>query len=335
MSFTFKKATKSSAKLRAALFGPSGAGKTFTALRIAAGLGGAIAVIDTERGSASKYADRFGFDVLDLEHAAIPSYEGAIEAAARAGYPVLVVDSLSHGWQELLQEVDRLAAAKYRGNTWSAWSEGTPKQRALVDAILSYPGHVIATMRSKTEWSVEANGKGKQAPVRVGLAPEQGKGIEYEFDLLLELSPDHVGHVIKDRTGKFQDALLDKPGEDFGRALAAWLSGPQQGETRESAETEAGAAKRSGKMHIEDEAPESPSPQMAPGEKSGPEAPIDEEMQAQVERLVTRAAKVGAWGQAEEYCRSRFNGPQLAYALAELGHAKEEARSKKTQRQAA
>ena len=246
MSFTFKKATKSSAKLRAALFGPSGAGKTFTALRIAAGLGGAIAVIDTERGSASKYADRFGFDVLDLEHAAIPSYEGAIEAAARAGYPVLVVDSLSHGWQELLQEVDRLAAAKYRGNTWSAWSEGTPKQRALVDAILSYPGHVIATMRSKTEWSVEANGKGKQAPVRVGLAPEQGKGIEYEFDLLLELSPDHVGHVIKDRTGKFQDALLDKPGEDFGRALAAWLSGPQQGETTESAETEAGAAERSG-----------------------------------------------------------------------------------------
>jgi hypothetical protein len=116
MTLTFKRATKSSARLRAALFGPSGAGKTFTALRIAAGLGGAIAVIDTERGSASKYADRFGFDVLDLEHAAVASYEGAIAAAARARYPVLVVDSLSHGWQELLQEVDRLAAAKYRGN---------------------------------------------------------------------------------------------------------------------------------------------------------------------------------------------------------------------------
>ncbi len=76
MSFTFTKATKSSAKLRAALFGPSGAGKTLTALRIAAGLGGAIAVIDTERGSASKYADRFSFDVLDLERAAIPRLSG-------------------------------------------------------------------------------------------------------------------------------------------------------------------------------------------------------------------------------------------------------------------
>ena len=187
-------------------------------------------VIDTERGSASKYADRFSFDVLDLEHADIPSYQGAIEAAAQAGYPVLIIDSLSHGWQELLQEIDRLAAAKYRGNTWSAWSEGTPKQRALVNAILTYPGHVIATMRSKTEWSIEADGKGRQKPVRVGLAPEQGKGIEYEFDLLLELSPDHIGRVIKDRTGKFQDELLDKPGEEFGQALAAWLSGPQPSE---------------------------------------------------------------------------------------------------------
>jgi superfamily II DNA or RNA helicase len=97
MSFTFKKATKSTTKLRAALFGPSGAGKTFTALRIAAGLGGPVAVIDTERGSASKCADRFAFDVLDLEHAGIPSYQGAIEAAAQGGYPVLVIDSLSHG----------------------------------------------------------------------------------------------------------------------------------------------------------------------------------------------------------------------------------------------
>jgi hypothetical protein len=335
MTFTFKRATKSSARLRAALFGPSGAGKTFTALRIAAGLGGAIALIDTERGSASKYADRFGFDVLDLEHAAVASYEGAIAAAARARYPVLVVDSLSHGWQELLQEVDRLAAAKYRGNTWSAWSEGTPKQRALVDAILGYPGHVIATMRSKTEWSVEANGKGKQTPVRIGLAPEQGKGIEYELDLLLELSPDHVGHVIKDRTGKFQDALLEKPGEEFGRALAAWLSGPRQGETTQSTDIGADAMEKSGQASGKDAAPQSPSPQTVPGEESGPQAPIDEEVQAQVERLIACAAKVGAWGQAEEYCRARFKGPQLAYALDELGIAKDEAGRKKTERQAA
>jgi hypothetical protein len=222
----FKKATKAAAKLRAAIFGPSGAGKTFTSLRVATGLadGQQIAVIDTERGSASKYADRFAFDVLELADQTIDGYVEAIRQAAQAGYPVLVIDSLSHGWQTLLEEVEKLAKAKYRGNTWSAWSEGTPLQRRLVQAILGYPGHVIATMRSKTEWTTVDDGRGKKSPQRVGLAPEQGKGVEYEFDLLVEISTEHIANVIKDRTGRFQDKLLDKPGEDFGRDLAAWLA---------------------------------------------------------------------------------------------------------------
>ena len=221
----FKKATKAQANLHAAIHGPSGAGKTFTSLRVGTGLAGGkpIAVIDTERGSASKYADRFSFDVLELEDQTIDGYVAAIGEAAKAGYAVLIIDSLSHGWQTLLEEVEKLAKAKYRGNTWSAWSEGTPHQRRLVQAILNYPGHVIATMRSKTEWTTVDN-NGKKTPQRVGLAPEQGKGIEYEFDLLLEISTEHIGHVIKDRTGKFQDKLIDKPGEDFGQQLAAWLS---------------------------------------------------------------------------------------------------------------
>lgn len=221
----FKKATKAAANLHAAIFGPSGAGKTFTSLRVATGLAGGspIAVIDTERGSASKYADRFSFDVLELEDQTIDGYVAAISEAAKAGYKVLVIDSLSHGWQTLLEEVEKLAKAKYRGNTWSAWSEGTPHQRRLVQAILNYPGHVIATMRSKTEWTTVDN-NGKKTPQRVGLAPEQGKGVEYEFDLLVEISTEHIANVIKDRTGKFQDKLIDRPGEDFGQQLAAWLS---------------------------------------------------------------------------------------------------------------
>ena len=232
----FKKATKKQAKLRAALFGPSGAGKTFTGLRIATGLGGKIAVIDTERKSASKYADMteedartrgllkpFEFDTCELDDKSIDGYCEAIQAASR-DYDILVIDSLSHGWQQLLERVEKLAQAKYKGNTWSAWSEGTPEQRQLVDAILDFPGHVIATMRSKTEWTTVQQSNGKSAPIRVGLAPEQGKGIEYEFDLLLELSVDHVCNVLKDRTGKFQDKLIDKPGEDFGKSLAEWLN---------------------------------------------------------------------------------------------------------------
>ena len=220
----FKKATKEESKLRCAVFGPSGAGKTYTCLRIAKGMGGNIACIDTERGSASKYANRFEFDVCELEDRTIDGYEKAIKEAGEAGYAILIIDSMSHAWQELLGEIERIAKAKYRGNTWSAWSEGTPKQRQLVDAILDYPGHVLATMRSKTEWSIESGNNGKTKPVRVGMAPEQGKGIEYEFDLLLELSVDHIGNVLKDRTGEFQDKLIDCPGEEFGEQLVTWLA---------------------------------------------------------------------------------------------------------------
>lgn len=220
----FTRATKQQALLRCALFGPSGAGKTFTALRIATGMGGPIALIDTERCSASKYGDRFEFDTCDLSDRRIDGYIGAITEAGSAGYRVLIIDSLSHAWQELLTEVDRLAKSKYQGNTWSAWSDGTPKQRKLVDALLRYPGHLIATMRTKTEWTTEQGSNSKSRPVRIGLAPEQGKGIEYEFDLLLELNTDHIATVIKDRTGKFQDEMMDRPGEEFGRGLIAWLN---------------------------------------------------------------------------------------------------------------
>lgn len=229
MDSIFAPATKESSKLRLAEFGPSGSGKTFTALRIATGIvaatGGSIALIDTERRSARKYSDRFQFDVCELDDRTIDGYCKVIEAAGRAKYGALIIDSMSHAWQELLTEVDRIAQTKFRGNTWSAWSEGTPKQRKFIDAILSCPCHIIATMRVDTEWTQEQDQKtGKTKPVKIGLKPQQGKGIEYEFDLLMELSPEHVGLIAKDRTGKFQDQTIEKPGEDFGKQLADWLA---------------------------------------------------------------------------------------------------------------
>jgi len=224
----FSKAVKSQAKLRAALFGPSGSGKTYSALEIAEGIisviGGKIALIDSERSTASKYADRFNFDQVDLVVKDIDEYVLYIREAAEAGYTVLIIDSLSHAWQMLLDSVEKLAQAKYKGNTWSAWSEGTPEQRKLVDAIVSFPGHIIVTMRSKTEWQTTTNDRGRTTPVRVGLAPEQGKGIEYEFDILVEISPDHIANIIKDRSGKFQDKIFEKPGKKFGQELIAWLN---------------------------------------------------------------------------------------------------------------
>lgn len=225
---SFQKAEKSKSKLRAAFFGPSGSGKTYSALSVATGIAEStkskIAVIDSERGSASKYADIFAFDVVNLEKKNIDEYIRFIHDAQAEGYGVLIIDSMSHAWQELLEDVDKLAKTKFKGNSWSAWSEGTPKQKKFIDALLSFDGHIIATMRSKTEWQTSDNENGKKAPTRVGLAPEQGKGIEYEFDLLVEISTEHIANVIKDRTGKFQDSMLEKPGIQFGKDLVAWLN---------------------------------------------------------------------------------------------------------------
>jgi hypothetical protein len=200
-----------------------------TALRMAKGiadrLDGRIAVIDTEARSASKYADRIPFEVEDLAKKTVDDYIAAMNTAQEAGYKVLVLDSLSHAWRELTDEVDRLAAKSASKNTFSPWAKVNPKQKRLVEAILNYPGHVIATMRSSTEWVVGENKNGKTAPEKIGLKPEQGKGIEYEFDLLVELNQQHQGMVAKDRTGKYQDEVIEKPGEDFGAALYDWLSG--------------------------------------------------------------------------------------------------------------
>jgi len=237
----FKKADKKASKLRCSIFGPSGSGKTYTSLRIANGFktatNGKIAFIDSERGSASKYADRFDFDVLELDRKTIADYLQGIKVASDNGYNILIIDSLSHAWQELIEDIDRLENVKYKGNTWRAWAEGTPKQRALVDAIINYHGHVIATIRSKTEWEVGEDKKVR----RVGLSPEQGKGIEYEFDMLLEITVDHYATVIKDRTGKYQDKIINMPDEKFGIELINWLNSgsaipqniPQQLQQRE------------------------------------------------------------------------------------------------------
>ena len=223
----FAKAERTQLYLRCALFGPSGSGKTMTGLRMAKGIaekmGVPFAVIDTEARSASKYADRIPFDVDNLDNKTVDHYIASMNDAAKAGYKVLFIDSLSHGWRELTEEVDRITLSSTSKNSVLSWAKVSPKQKRFINAILNYPGHVIVTMRSKTEWLIGEGKDGKTVPQKLGLAPEQGKGIEYEFDLLIEMDQNHFATITKDRTGKYQDAVIEKPGEDFGVALYEWL----------------------------------------------------------------------------------------------------------------
>lgn len=225
----FKKASKSQSRARIALMGPSGTGKTWSALKLArliAGPAGKIAVIDTERGSASLYAgDVADFDVCELPSFSPEQYIKAMSAAS--GYAVIVVDSLSHAWagkDGVLEIVDN-AAARSKGNKFAAWREGTPQQNALVDAILQSPAHVICTMRTKAEYVLEDE-NGKKVPRKIGMAPIQRDQIEYEFSLCADLDFDHKIMVTKTRCAALDRAVINPPGnvEKLAEVLKAWLT---------------------------------------------------------------------------------------------------------------
>ncbi|HHR5829718.1 TPA: ATP-binding protein [Providencia alcalifaciens] len=225
----FAKALRKKAKLRLALTGPSGSGKTYGALEIAKGLGGKTAVIDTEKGSASLYSDRFNFDVLELDPPFAPErFIEAIGAAQEAGYDNLIIDSITHEWSGsggCLELLDGLAKAKYRGNTWSAWSEITPRHNAFLDAILRSDLHIIATMRSKTETAQVDKGNGKKGVDKLGMKSEQRDGVEYEFTTVLDLNHEtHTAMASKDRTGLFSNAEVTQLSELTGKKLMDWLN---------------------------------------------------------------------------------------------------------------
>lgn len=229
----FQRATRAQKKLRLAIDGPSGSGKTYTALALArelAGENGRIAVIDTERASASLYANQVAeFDALDLTNHSPESYIEAIADAARAGYAVLVIDSFSHAWSGrggALEMVDNAAKRSSSGNSFTAWRDVTPWHNKLVDAVLSYPGHVIATMRSKTEYvlqEITKNGRTIKEPKKIGMAPIQRDGVEYEFDVVGSMDLDHNLVVGKTRCAVLDGAVVKKPGAEMAATLREWL----------------------------------------------------------------------------------------------------------------
>ncbi|MBW3636575.1 MAG: ATP-binding protein [Armatimonadetes bacterium] len=225
---TFQKATKKSARLRMALIGVAGAGKTYTALSIASHLGDKIAVLDTERGSASKYSDLFEFDVMEPETFSPKTYIDAIEAAESAGYDVIILDSLSHAWagkDGALELVDRASRRAQSGNNFGAWRDVTPLHNAMVDTIIGAKIHIIATMRAKTEYVQEKDPKtGKTSVRKVGMAPVQRDGLEYEFDVVADIDSENNLVVGKTRCPAIAGAVFNKAGKDIALRLKNWLT---------------------------------------------------------------------------------------------------------------
>ncbi|MCU4634899.1 ATP-binding protein [Acinetobacter sp. WU_MDCI_Abxa265] len=225
MNVFFQKAERKQAKLRLALSGPTGSGKTESALKLAAGIGGRIAVVDTEDSSASLYADRYDFFAANLTPPYTPEkFINAIKAAEQGGFDILIMDSITHEWSGTggcLEIVDTLTKGKFKGNSWGAWSEVTPRHRKFIDAILHSSIHIIVTLRSKMETQQVTDANGKKKVEKVGMKSEQRDGIEYEFTTVLDLNADHYAVATKDRTHIFSEPMVIT--EATGTSLKDWL----------------------------------------------------------------------------------------------------------------
>jgi len=227
--FAFRKAVKFDAKLRLALAGPGGSGKTYTLLKLAAELGGRVAVVDSEHGSASKYADQFEFDVLELDAFDPAIVPDLIVEVASAGYATLIFDGLSPFWNGKdgeLEQVDNIAARSKSGNSFAAWRQVTPKHNQMVDAMLSAPIHILVSMRVKTEWVVEKGENGKSTPRKIGMQPVMRDGIEYEFDVCGDMDQENNMIVSKSRCPKLSGKVCAKPGREVAMILRDWLASP-------------------------------------------------------------------------------------------------------------
>ena len=226
----FQKAQRIVKKARIGICGTAGSGKTLSALKIASGIGHRIALVDTENNSSVLYADRIDFDVLNIEPPfEIDKYIKAIHQAEAAGYDVLILDSISHAWAGeggLLDTQGKLADGGM--NSFTAWRKLTPQHNAFIEAMIRSKLHLIATMRSKMDYVVETNEKGKSVPKKVGLAPIQREGMDFEFDIVLDLDLNHNAQSTKDRSSLFDGRLVSKPDEKVGKQILEWLDRGQQ-----------------------------------------------------------------------------------------------------------
>jgi len=225
--FTFTKAVKRKEKLRMALDGPPGSGKTWTSLTLAqvlaADVDGRIAVIDSERGSARKYASDFDFDHLELPDNSPHTYIGAIRAADEAGYAAIIIDSLSHAWEGTLELKDNVTK-RQRGDSFGAWREVTPVHNELVDTMLRVRAHLIVTMRTKMAHEIETDERtGKNKVVKLGLKPIQRDGVEYELDVVGDLDDENTLTISKSRCSALAGAVIRRPDEHLAKTLLGWL----------------------------------------------------------------------------------------------------------------
>ncbi|NLR58161.1 AAA family ATPase [Chitinophaga polysaccharea] len=217
-----RQAQRCKAKIKMALTGPSGSGKTMSSLLIAYGLCGnwsKIAVIDTENNSADLYADLGPYQVLQLfPPFSTEQYISAIKACESYGLEVIIIDSITHEWEYILELHGNMA-----GNSYTNWHKVNPAHNSFVQTILQSSAHIISTIRSKQDYVLyEKNGK--MVPEKVGMKSITREGMDYEFTLVFDLDMKNQAHTSKDRTGLFMGKPPLKISSATGTQILEWCN---------------------------------------------------------------------------------------------------------------
>jgi hypothetical protein len=218
-----RKATRKKAKIRAGMSGPSGFGKTYSALLLAKGLVSEwdkIAVIDTENGSADLYSDLGEYNVIPLSAPYAPErYIEAINACIKAGMEVIIIDSISHEWdgKDGCLEIQEQLGGKYQD-----WAKVTPRHQAFIEAITTSPVHMITTVRRKQDYDMTKDGN-KIKVEKVGMKEVTREGFEYELTVNFEFINDrHMVKAGKDRTSLFVNKPEFVITEQTGELIKGW-----------------------------------------------------------------------------------------------------------------
>ncbi|GAF14892.1 hypothetical protein JCM19046_3548 [Bacillus sp. JCM 19046] len=236
-----KKARREKQKSVVGLIGPSGSGKTVSGLRMAYGMMKAgypdaneeeiwekIGVVDTEHGRSKLYwQEQFGEmivgDFLHIEFNppyTTDRYNFAVSKLKEAGAEVIIIDSLSHNWSGeggIVEVHDNMS-----GNSFQNWGKLAKETHNIIKTLTRNNVHIISTLRTKQEYAIETNDKGRPQPVKVGTKPVQKDELEYEFMLNFNIDMDNVAVPTKDNTRLFKGKphILD---EEAGAKLYKWL----------------------------------------------------------------------------------------------------------------
>lgn len=217
-----RQSERKQAKIKLAIQGCAGSGKTYSSLLLAYGITNQwrnIAIIDSENGSADLYAHLGAYNVLNLNNNYSPeNYTEAIEICEKAGMEVIIVDSLSQSWDFLLE-----CHSGMSGNSFTNWGKITPRQNALIQRILQSKCHVICTMRTKQDY-VLTEKNGKMVPEKFGFKPIMREGVDYEFTIVFDVDMKHIANTSKDRTGLFMGKPEFTISEVTGKRILDWCN---------------------------------------------------------------------------------------------------------------